>query len=59
MKEIICWLLGHKAKVGPLMRSPNTAFTHWREIDCERCGAPLANKKEYHDALTEPELFRQ
>lgn len=56
--NILCRLLGHKPVESELKRSPNTSFTHWRDIDCARCGARLDFKKEWRDARTEPELFR-
>lgn len=59
MWKVICRLFGHKVEFGPLQRSPNTVYTHWRDIKCPRCGADLGFKKEYRDALTEPELFRR
>jgi hypothetical protein len=55
----LCTFVGHKIEFGPLQRSPNTSYTHWRDITCPRCGESLGFKKEYHDALTEPELFQR
>ena len=54
----VCRVLGHKKYVGDLKRSPYTVYTHYRDITCSRCGAYIGGTTEYHDALTEPELFR-
>lgn len=59
MKRLICFLIGHRVEFGPLERSRFTTYTHWRDIYCSRCGERHGYKKEYHDALTEPELFRE
>lgn len=59
MKRLICWLFGHRVDQGPLQRSPNTVYTHWRDLYCSRCGERHEGRiLEYHDAITEPELFR-
>lgn len=58
MKDFLCRMFGHQEIEGPLKRSPNTAYTHWRDLTCARCGEDMGTKREYHDARTEPELFR-
>lgn len=59
MMKLLCRIFGHKKSVGGLKRSPYTVHTHWRDITCSRCGASLGWRNEYHDALTEPELFKE
>lgn len=53
-----CRVFGHKERVGDLKLSPNTVYTHLRHITCSRCGTDIGWRTEYHDALTEPELFQ-
>jgi hypothetical protein len=57
MEDIICRFLGHEPELGRLQRSPNTPHTHLRYSKCSRCGMDLGYQREYHDAVTEPELF--
>lgn len=58
IKDIRCWLLGHKPKQGPLKRSLNTVYTHWADTDCARCGKYLHSEMFYIDALSKPEYFQ-
>lgn len=56
--KFICSIVGHKPQEGPLKRSPHTVYTHWRDVACGRCGLDMWRTKEYRDARTEPELFK-
>lgn len=58
LARVICRVIGHKESVGELQRSPYTVFTHWRDVTCSRCGARIRGEPEYHDAITEPDLFK-
>lgn len=58
MRKLLCRWFGHKPKASELKRSPYTVYTHWRDITCARCGADIRTEREYHDARTEPHLFR-
>lgn len=55
--KIVCRIFGCKPVEGDLKRSPYTVYTHWRDVNCARCGRDMGRAIEYHDALTEPELF--
>ncbi|ASR06906.1 hypothetical protein CHY08_07115 [Rhizobium leguminosarum bv. viciae] len=57
--KFICSIVGHKPQEGPLKRSPYTSYTHWRDVTCSRCGHDMGRNREWRDALTEPELFRE
>lgn len=56
----MCKLFNHHYFVlsDELKRSPYTVYTHYRNIECTICKCNLGTIVEYHDALIEPELFK-
>lgn len=59
IKWICCRIFNyHYVVSGPLLRSPHTVHTHYRNIECSICKIKLGILVEYHDATIEPELFK-
>lgn len=57
--KLICRWFGHRQQMGPRRFSPWTVYTHSRDLTCSRCGADLGMVKEYHNALTHPEIWNE